>query len=75
MKTFSTKELGERLASETYNCTELWFESNKGKKLDKQYWLFLHLGWIAMMKLHGYTDKECDQVLDIANDFISQKMK
>lgn len=60
----STEDLGEILASETLHITGMFFNADKKKKsIDRQYWAWLHLGFIAALKLHGYTDKECDEAL------------
>lgn len=62
----TNKEIGEILASETINVSKMQMEATKSKMIDKQYWAFFHLGFVANMKLNGVSEKDIDEVLEVA---------
>ena len=53
--------------------TEQYFGAfNKKKKLDKQLWAALHVGFISAMKLNGYSETEVMAALEAANREIAR---
>ena len=66
MKNLTNKEIGEILANETISISMMEMKARKKEYLDKQYWAALHLGFIACMKLSGYSDKDISEVLEVA---------
>lgn len=74
MKEYTAQELGERIAAETENVTEIYFQVNgKDKKLSKELWAWLHLGILAGLKLGGYNDEKLfDDALEIAHGILSK---
>jgi len=68
----TTKELAEILYQETMNVSNLYFKSTKEQSLDRQYWAWLHLGFIAALRLDGYTDEQCNEIIDQTQDLIKK---
>lgn len=59
----TNKELAEILANETISISNMYMETNKVKTMDRQFWMFLHLGFYAGLKLMGKSEKDLDDVL------------
>lgn len=63
IENYTDEELGKILAMETLNITQMWMDTNKGKVFDSQYWLMLHLGFVAGLKVAGKSDVDVDVIL------------
>ena len=59
-------QLTDAIVQVTVEYTEQYFGAFK-KNLDKQLWAALHIGFIAAMKLNGYSEKELMDALEAAN--------
>jgi len=66
----TTKELAEILAQLTVDTTDMYFASGEHKTLDKQLWAFLHIGFIGCLKLNGYSEEECDEVINLTQELL-----
>ena len=51
----SEREIADVLLDLTEEYSEIYFETFQ-KDLDKQLWAALHLGFVAAMKLNGYSE-------------------
>lgn len=68
----TNQELGEILANETLSVTEMDMQVNHLTKVDKQKWVYFHVGFMAGLKIMGKEQKDCDEILKIAQDEISK---
>jgi len=51
----SEREIADVLVDLTEEYSEMYFETFQ-KDMDKQLWAALHLGFVAAMKLNGYSE-------------------
>lgn len=59
----TNEEIGEILASETVNVTRMDMEKNNLTQVDKQKWLYIHLGFYACLKLCGISEEDGDRII------------
>ena len=57
------EELGKILAHETVSITDIYFNSDE-VELDRINWAWLHMGFIAGIKLSGFPEGKIDKVLE-----------
>jgi hypothetical protein len=60
-------EIVDAIVEVTTAYTEEYFDTFK-KDLDKQLWAALHLGFVAAMKLNGYSEEILNTALSEAQD-------
>ena len=71
VKRKTPQELGRMLYDETYNVTKIYYDQHAEKEtIDKQLWAWLHLGFIAGLKACGYTEEECNAIIDITQEHL-----
>lgn len=70
MTKLHTEELAKRMKQATLEASQLYCEHNNLDSIDKQYWIFLHLGFMAALRLNGYTDKEVSAVQERACELL-----
>ncbi len=73
MKKLNKQEISDVIVNITYEYIELFFLTEKVKLMDKKFWAALHIGFIAGMKLNGYSEKELLEALDLAQEEIMKK--
>ena len=66
-KKLTIDEVAELIFQMSEQYVILYFKAFK-KDMDKQIWAALHVGFMTGMKQHGYTEKELDKALKIAQD-------
>lgn len=66
MTKLHTEELAKKMKQATLEASELYCKQYKLESIDKQYWIFLHLGFMAALRLNGYTEKEVREVQEKA---------
>lgn len=69
------KELAAQLAHETASISNMVIKTQGAKPMDRQNWAFIHLGWIGMMKMSGYSDGECNAVIDETKKILNNLYK
>jgi len=69
----SKNEIVDALVEITAEYTDEYFETFK-KDLDKQLWAALHLGFIATMKLNGYSDELLNAALSEAQERVVEEL-
>ena len=74
MKKLTKDEIADILVQTTLDYSNCYFESIK-KPLDKQLWAALHVGFIAGMKVNGYTDEYLLGALSLSQDKIEDLTK
>ena len=62
------KKMAEILAGETYHISDMYYQA---EKLDKQLWAWLHLGFIAGLKANGWSDKDCNEIVEKTQEILS----
>ena len=67
----TVEELAEILEQITIEYTDVYFDATGDNTMDKQNWAALHLGFMAAIKVLGYTEFEAHEVLEKAQDKIS----
>lgn len=69
---YSPEEIGDILSKETIHLTSMYLKENKKDTVDKVYWLGIHLGFIAGLKLCGMPDEDGEKIIDISQDKLSE---
>jgi hypothetical protein len=69
------KQLTDAIVQVTVEYTEQYLAAFKKKKLDKQLWAALHLGFVAAMKLNGYSEEDLMTALEAAQKEIARVLK
>jgi hypothetical protein len=69
----SKNQIVDAIVEMTAEYTDEYFETFK-KNLDKQLWAALHLGFIAGMRLNGYSDELLKVALSEAQDRAVQEL-
>jgi Holliday junction resolvasome RuvABC DNA-binding subunit len=69
------KELAEKLTVETINISEMYMKIHDLKKMDKQNWAFMHLGYISALRHLGYSEEDCDCVISQAQTLLEKETK
>lgn len=67
MEDKTNKEIGEMLAEETIRVSVMEMNATGKDRLEKKYWAFFHLGFVACMKLNGASEKDIDEVLEVTH--------
>jgi len=66
------KELAEILYVQTVEATNVYFKTTKKKKMDKQLWAWLHIGFLSGIVECGYTEKEAMEVIALTKSHIKE---
>jgi hypothetical protein len=69
----SKDEIVEAIVEVTAEYTEEYFNTFK-KDLDKQLWAALHLGFVAAMKLNGYSEELLNTALGEAQERVVEEL-
>jgi hypothetical protein len=69
----SKNEIVDSIVEVTAEYTDEYFNTFK-KDLDKQLWAALHLGFIAAMKLNGYSEEILKAALSEAQDRVVEEL-
>jgi len=69
----SKDEIVDAIVEITSEYTDEYFATFK-KDLDKQLWAALHLGFIAAMKLNGYSEEILKAALSEAQDRVVEEL-
>ena len=59
----TNEEIGKILADETINITKMDMEVNNVTQVDKQKWMYMHLGFYACLKLAGISEEDGDKII------------
>jgi hypothetical protein len=70
----SKDEIVDAIVEVTAEYTDEYFATFK-KDLDKQLWAALHLGFVAAMKLNGYSQKLLDAAFSEAQDRVVAELE
>jgi hypothetical protein len=70
MKKLTKPEIATIMYELTGDYTDMYMDAFK-KPMDKQIWAALHIGFIAGMKVNGYSEKEVNQALDLCQKMIA----
>lgn len=62
-RALTNEELGKILADETVNVSQMDMERNGLTQIDKQKWLYMHLGFYACLKLAGISEEDGDRII------------
>lgn len=69
----SKDEIVDAIVEVTAEYTEEYFSTFQ-KDLDRQLWAALHLGFVAAMRLNGYTEEILSSALSEAQDRVVQEL-
>ena len=69
----SKDEIADAIVEVTAEYTEEYFETFK-KDLDKHLWAALHLGFVAAMRLNGYSPEILNAALSEAQECVVREL-
>jgi hypothetical protein len=69
----SRSQIVDAIVEVTSEYTDEYFNTFQ-KDLDKQLWAALHLGFIAAMRLNGYSDEILNAALGEAQERVAQEL-
>lgn len=67
------QEVGEILANETMSVSKMYMESRGVKVMEREFWLFLHIGFLAGLKLAGYPSEDAESALSVAQGILDKQ--
>ena len=73
MKKLTKKEIAERIVDLTFDYSDLYVANKNDKRIDKQLWAALHLGFVAGMKLNGYGEEYIMGAVEMAQEELKDK--
>lgn len=75
MEKLSLEKITDDVVVETFSASKIYMEEMKKTDMPKIMWAFLHIGYAAALRLHGYPEKFIEKALLSARDKIKEIYK
>lgn len=72
MKDKTLSELGNLLALETINVSNMEMEQKQVHVVDKEKWAWMAMGFSIALKLDGFSDKEVMEVIEKSQETLNK---
>ena len=75
MRKETTKNLGQLLCDVTLQTSDIYIKTSGKKKIDKQMWAFLAIGFTSALKLYGWNKKEIEEIITVSQKELENLQK